>query len=74
MPWLSGGSANRYQAASACERLLRFWQAPAMVDVILSRTGERQSLVFENRDIRAMVKSPHALRISKAGGAGMAVT
>jgi hypothetical protein len=40
----------------------------------LSRTGERQSLVFENRDIRAMVKSPHALRISKAGRAGMAVT
>ena len=29
----------------------------AMVDVVLRRTQERQSLVFENRDIRAMVKS-----------------
>jgi uncharacterized protein YbjT (DUF2867 family) len=31
--------------------------ARAMVDVVVSRTGERQSLVFENRDIRAMVES-----------------
>jgi len=29
----------------------------AMVDVVLPQTQERQSLVFENRDIRAMVKS-----------------
>jgi len=29
----------------------------AMVDVVLRQTQERQSLVFENRDIRAMVKS-----------------
>ena len=28
--------------------------ARAMVDVIVQRTGERQSLVFENRDIRAL--------------------
>ncbi len=31
----------------------------AMVDVVLRQTQERQSLVFENRDIRAMVKSLH---------------
>ena len=31
--------------------------ARAMVDVALRDTGERQSLVFENRDIQAMVKS-----------------
>ena len=31
--------------------------ARAMVDVAVSRTGERGGLVFENRDIRAMVKS-----------------
>ena len=31
--------------------------AGAMVDVAVSGTGERRSLVFENRDIRAMVKS-----------------
>jgi len=30
--------------------------ARAMVDVVISRPGERQSLVFENRDIRAMVE------------------
>jgi len=29
----------------------------AMVDVVLRQTQERQSLVFENRDIRVMVKS-----------------
>ena len=34
----------------------------AMVDVVLRQTQERQGLVFENRDIRAMVESlhPHA--------------
>jgi len=31
----------------------------AMVDVVLRQTQERQGLVFENRDIRAMVKSLH---------------
>jgi uncharacterized protein YbjT (DUF2867 family) len=31
--------------------------ARAMVDVAVRETGERQSLVFENRDIRAMVRS-----------------
>src|SRR6476660_3003691 len=31
--------------------------ARAMVDVVLRQTHERQGLVFENRDIRAMVKS-----------------
>ena len=31
--------------------------ARAMVDVVLRQTQERQVLVFENRDIRAMVKS-----------------
>jgi hypothetical protein len=41
--------------------------ARAMVDVAVRKTGERQTLVLENRDIRAMVKShnvpmgyPHA--------------
>jgi hypothetical protein len=29
----------------------------AMVDVVLRETQERQGLVFENRDIRAMIKS-----------------
>jgi uncharacterized protein YbjT (DUF2867 family) len=33
--------------------------ARAMVDVVVRGTGERGSLVFENRDIRAMVKSIH---------------
>jgi hypothetical protein len=28
-----------------------------MVDVVLRQTQERQGLVFENRDVRAMVKS-----------------
>ena len=32
--------------------------AHAMVDVTIRKRGERGSLVFENRDIRAMVKSP----------------
>jgi uncharacterized protein YbjT (DUF2867 family) len=31
----------------------------AMVDVVLRQTQERQGLVFENRDIRAMVESIH---------------
>jgi len=31
----------------------------AMVDVVLRQTQERQCLVFENRDIRAMVESLH---------------
>jgi uncharacterized protein YbjT (DUF2867 family) len=34
----------------------------AMVDVVLRRTQQRQGLVFENRDIRAMVKSQMPLR------------
>jgi len=34
----------------------------AMVDVVLRQTLERQSLVFENGDIRAMIKSQMALR------------
>jgi uncharacterized protein YbjT (DUF2867 family) len=33
--------------------------ARAMVDVVFQESGERQGLVFENRDIRAMIKSPH---------------
>ena len=33
--------------------------ARTMVDVVVRGTGERGSLVFENRDIRAMVKSIH---------------
>lgn len=33
--------------------------ARAMVDVVARGTGERGSLVFENRDILAMVKSIH---------------
>ena len=31
----------------------------AMVDVVLSETGESRSVILENRDIRAMVESPH---------------
>jgi len=31
----------------------------AMVDVALQKTPERESQIFENRDIRAMVDSPH---------------
>src|SRR6266481_284314 len=34
--------------------------ARAMVDVAIQGIGERRSLVFENRDIRARVKSLHA--------------
>jgi uncharacterized protein YbjT (DUF2867 family) len=34
----------------------------AMVDVVLQETQERQGLVFENRDIRAMVKSQMPVR------------
>ncbi|MGA8505027.1 MAG: hypothetical protein WB762_05415 [Candidatus Sulfotelmatobacter sp.] len=34
----------------------------AMVDVVLRQTLERQGLVFENRDIRAMVKSQMPVR------------
>jgi uncharacterized protein YbjT (DUF2867 family) len=34
----------------------------AMVDVVLRQTRERQGLVFENRDIRAMVKSRMPMR------------
>jgi uncharacterized protein YbjT (DUF2867 family) len=34
----------------------------AMVDVVLGQTRERQGLVFENRDIRAMVKSQMPMR------------
>ena len=33
--------------------------ARAMVDVAVQTTDERQRLVFENRDIKAMVRSPH---------------
>jgi uncharacterized protein YbjT (DUF2867 family) len=33
--------------------------AGAMVDVAVRRTGERESLIFENRDIRAMAASLH---------------
>jgi uncharacterized protein YbjT (DUF2867 family) len=36
--------------------------ARAMVDVVLRRAPERQTLVLENRDIRAMVESIHARR------------
>jgi hypothetical protein len=34
----------------------------AMVDVVLRQTQERQSLVFENRDIRALIKSQTPVR------------
>ena len=33
--------------------------ARAMVEVAVQTTDERQRLVFENRDIKAMVRSPH---------------
>jgi hypothetical protein len=33
--------------------------ACAMVDVVVQKTAERESRVFENRDIRAMVESFH---------------
>lgn len=42
--------------------------AQAMVDVVLRQTQERQGVVFENREIRAMVKSLHPLRGDPAGG------
>ena len=34
-------------------------QAAAMVDVAVRGTGERESLIFENRDIRAIAASLH---------------
>jgi uncharacterized protein YbjT (DUF2867 family) len=37
--------------------------AGAMVDVVVRGTGERRSLVLENRDIRAMVESLHPKRV-----------
>ena len=37
--------------------------AGAMVDVVVQGAGERQSLVLENRDIRAMVESLHPKRV-----------
>jgi uncharacterized protein YbjT (DUF2867 family) len=37
--------------------------AGAMVDVVVRGTGERRSLVLENRDIRAMVESLHTKRV-----------
>jgi hypothetical protein len=40
--------------------------ARAMVDVALRGTGERRTLVFENRDIRAIVDSIHSLPSSPA--------
>jgi hypothetical protein len=33
--------------------------ARAMVDVVVQKTAERESRVFENRDIRAMIGSSH---------------
>jgi uncharacterized protein YbjT (DUF2867 family) len=33
--------------------------ARAMIDVVVRRSQERQTMVLENRDIRAMVESPH---------------
>ena len=36
--------------------------ARAMVDVVVSETGQRGGPVFENRDIRAMVESLQPLR------------
>ena len=33
--------------------------ARAMVDVVVHKTAERESRVFENRDIRAMIGSFH---------------
>jgi hypothetical protein len=33
--------------------------ARAMVDVVVERAPDRQALVLENRDIRAMVESIH---------------
>ena len=39
--------------------------ARAMVDVSVRDTEERQNVVLENRDIRAMVESP---RLKQVGG------
>ena len=36
--------------------------ASAMVNVVVHKTSEPESRVFENRDIRAMVDSPHLLQ------------
>jgi hypothetical protein len=36
--------------------------ARAMVDAVVSGTGQREGPVFENRDIRAMVESLQSLR------------
>jgi uncharacterized protein YbjT (DUF2867 family) len=38
----------------------------AMVDVVFRQTQERQGLVFENRDIRAMIKSQMPMRDGRA--------
>lgn len=37
----------------------------AMVDVAVRETGERRRMIFENRDIRAMVEPPHPLRVKR---------
>jgi uncharacterized protein YbjT (DUF2867 family) len=42
--------------------------ARAMVDVAVWRTGERGKVVFENRDIRAMLESPHPRAEDSPGG------
>ena len=39
--------------------------ARAMVDVTIRKRGEREHLVFENRDIRAMVESYRQALLSK---------
>jgi uncharacterized protein YbjT (DUF2867 family) len=44
--------------------------ARAMVDVAVWRTGERAGPVFENRDIRAMVESPHPRSADSTGENG----
>jgi hypothetical protein len=36
------------------------------VNVVVQKTAGRESRVFENRDIRAMVDSPHLLGVIKA--------
>jgi uncharacterized protein YbjT (DUF2867 family) len=41
--------------------------ARAMVDVAVRDTGERRTMVLENRDIRAMVESLHGSRADTAG-------
>ena len=53
-------SEHRAPVSSAPNQVIRADDlAWAMVDVVLRQTQERQGLVFENRDIRAMVESPH---------------